>query len=195
MTEFPPTTAVPGAGSQPARRRGYRMLVAALVLTVTFALLILSVVLLTGRSHESDDAERMDQGRRASFAQWWTGAYPDVAALQAVLDETQRALRHAEPGALASACQVMHDVAGVRLPAHLPAPDQEVGAQLLAAAEDAHSAAHMCLSVFEQTLNNYDAEFVSDVEQAGRQVKAAMSTTNEYLAGTYIGATTSESPR
>ncbi|MGW0161053.1 hypothetical protein ACWDUN_17255 [Mycobacterium sp. NPDC003323] len=193
MTDFAPTTVISSEVSKRRRRRGHRILVGGLAFTVTFALLILSVVLITDRSNEADDAERLDQSRRVAFAHWWNEAHPDVSALQAVLDEVQRAMRHADAPALASACQVMHDVAAVKVPAHLPGPEQELGAQLGAAAADAHSAAHMCLSVLEQTLNNYDAEFVSDVEQADRQVKAAMSTANEYLAESFTAATTSKS--
>lgn len=150
---------------------------------VAFALLVVSVILATDRAGETDGAQDIDRGRRVAFSQWWSEAYPAVSALQGILDEAQRALRRREPVALASACQVMHDVAAVQVPSHLPAPEGDLGAELGAAAEDAHSAAHMCLAVVEQTPNNYDAEFVSNLEQAGRQVKSAMSTANEYLAG------------
>ncbi len=77
----------------------------------------------------------------------------------------------------------MHDVAAVRVSAHLPGPDEDLSAELGAAATDAHNAAHMCLSVIERTPNNYDAEFLSNLEQADRQVKVAIATANEYLAG------------
>lgn len=83
----------------------------------------------------------------------------------------------------------MHDVAAVQVPAYLPAPEGGLGAELSAAAADAHSAAHMCLSVVEKTPNNYDGEFVSNLEQSGRQVKSAMATANEYLAGAATGPT------
>lgn len=41
--------------------------------------------------------------------------------------------------------------------------------------------------MIEQTPNNYDAEFLSNLEQAGRQVQAAMATANKYLAGSATG--------
>ncbi len=167
----------------PPRIRRSRALATVLVIVATFALLIVSVVLMNDRTNESNAVQDIDHIRRAAISQWWNEAYPDVTALQAVLDEAQRALRRREPVALASACQVMHDVAAVQVPAHLPAPDGDLGAELGAAAEDAHSAAHMCLSVIDQTPNNYDAEFVSNLEQASRQVKSAISSANEYLAG------------
>lgn len=195
MTEATPPEPASGGSTQRPIRGGYRILAAGLVLIVTVAAVILSVMLLTEKSHEADDARRLDQSRRTSLAQWWTEARPDVAALQAVLDESQSALHRGDAQALASACQVMHDVAAVRVPAHLPGPEKELGAQLGAAAADAHSAAHMCLAVIERTSNNYDAEFVSDLEQAGRQVKQAMSTVNDYLSGIPIAATTSAGPR
>lgn len=184
MTEIPPSSGSPVDTVRRPRTARYRELAAVLTVVVMLALLILTVLLLADEPNRSDDAERAEHARRTVFTQWWSATYPDVSALQDVLDEAQRALNHREPLALASACQIMHDVAAVKVPAHLPAPDGDVGAQLAAAAEDAHSAAHMCLSVIEQTANNYDAEFLSSLEQAGRQVKVAMSTAGDYLAGT-----------
>ncbi len=171
----------------PNQKRRPRALAAVLVLMVTFALLIVSVILMTDRADDTAGVLDIEDSRRAAFSQWWNAAEPDVAALQAVLDETQRALRRREPVALASACQVMHDVAAVQVPAHLPAPVGDLSAELGAAAADAHAAAHMCLSVIEQTPNNYDAEFLSNLDQAGRQVQAAMATANKYLAGSATG--------
>ncbi len=183
MNDFEDSRVRTQYGAPPPRRRWYRWLAVGMALTVAFALLIVSVILLTDRSGRPDRALDVDFGRRTAFAQWWDAAYPDVSALQAVVDEAQRSLRLAEPRALTSACQTMHDVAAVRVPAHLPAPEGDLSAELGAAATDAHAAAHMCLSVVERTPNNYDAEFLSNLEQADRQVKAAMATANEYLAG------------
>lgn len=179
----------PGEVSPQPRRRRSGAFAAVSVLIATFTLLVVSVILVSDRSPESSGVQDIDHGRRAAFAVWWHDAYPDILALQAVLDEAQRALRRMDPVGLSSACQVMHDVAAVQVPSHLPAPERDLGAELSAAAADAHSAAHMCLSVVEKTPNNYDAEFVSNLEQSGRQVKSAMATATEYLAGPATGPT------
>ncbi|MGP4057302.1 hypothetical protein ACTWP6_21210 [Mycobacterium sp. 4D054] len=69
----------------------------------------------------------------------------------------------------------------VGLVAHLPAPDADLTAELDAAATDAHDAAHMCLAVLKQTLNNYDAEFSTHIDQADRHLKAAVAIVNRSL--------------
>ncbi|STZ42023.1 acetyl-CoA synthetase [Mycolicibacterium gilvum] len=66
--------------------------------------------------------------------------------------------------------------------AHLPAPDADLTAELEAVAADAHDAAHMCLAVLEQSLNSYDAEFTTRVDQADRHLKEAVAVVNRQLA-------------
>lgn len=117
----------------------------------------------------------------AELTQWWSATYPHVAELQDTLDDSQQALQRVDVPALASACQRMHDAAGVDIAARLPSPDADLTAELAAAIEDAHDASHMCLSVLGQTLNNYDAEFAADVDQADRHLKAAMEIVNRNL--------------
>ena len=68
--------------------------------------------------------------------------------------------------------------------AHLPAPNPDLTSELRAAIEDAHGAAHLCLSVAAGSMNNYDSEFIANVDQAGRHMQAAQDMINKTLAGT-----------
>ncbi|WP_422747881.1 hypothetical protein ACN27E_07465 [Mycobacterium sp. WMMD1722] len=111
--------------------------------------------------------------QQAALRQWWSTAEPAVKELQAALYESQFALRRFDAAALGPACQRMHDAAAVELPARLPAPDRMLTAELNAAAEDAHHAAHMCLAVLNNSPTNYVGEFASSVEQAEKQLRAA----------------------
>ena len=81
------------------------------------------------------------------------------------------------------ACQHMHDAAGVELQAQLPTPDPDVTSELRAAADDAHGASHMCLSVAAGSINNYGGEFPVDVEQAEKHLMAAQELINKALTG------------
>ena len=79
----------------------------------------------------------------------------------------------------------MHDTAGVELQAHIPTPDPELTSELRAAAEDAHAAAHMCLSVMAGSINNYRGEFPADLDQAEKHLMAAHEIVNEALTGAH----------
>ncbi|WP_260762142.1 hypothetical protein [Mycobacterium sp. SMC-4] len=136
------------------------------------------VIVLSGRP---EPPSSQPPSARADIAQWWSSAYPHVTDLQQALDDSRRALKGMDGPLLTAACQRMHDAAGVDLVAQLPAPDRDLTAALNAAAVDAHQAAHMCLAVLERTLNNYDAEFTSNVDQADRHLKAAVAIVNRNL--------------
>lgn len=172
------------------RSRRRRTVVTIVVVTIGAAGLVVAMILAIaaiGWPGERHDTNRITRSERATFVQWWSTAYPEVTALQNALDEAQRSVRRGDRAALTAACQRMHDVAAVELAAHLPAPQRDMTAELAAAATDAHSAAHMCLSVLEQTQNSYDAEFVSTVDQADRQLQAALAAADKYLAGESVG--------
>ena len=104
--------------------------------------------------------------------------------LQQSLADAQRALATVDRSAMDEACQQMHDTAAVDLRAHLPAPNPELTSELEAATEDAHAAAHMCLSVLARSTNSYDGEFPVDVEQAEKHLLAAQELVREALVGT-----------
>jgi hypothetical protein len=102
--------------------------------------------------------------------------------LQNALDDAQRALDRLDPTGFEAACQTMHDAGEVKLQAHLPTPNPDLTSELRAAIDDAHSAAHLCLSVAAGSMNNYDGEFIANVDQADRHMKAAQDLINETLA-------------
>jgi roadblock/LC7 domain-containing protein len=92
------------------------------------------------------------------------------------------------PGALAAACQHVHDAAEVRLQSHLPSPNAELTAELHAAIEDFHSAAHMCLAVAAGSPVNYDGEFLSSMTEANRHMSAAQDMINNLLVSRAINS-------
>jgi hypothetical protein len=122
-----------------------------------------------------------DQG---TVLEWWSVAREPFTDLQQSLADAQRALATVDRSAMDEACQQMHDTAAVDLRAHLPAPNPELTSELEAATEDAHAAAHMCLSVLARSTNSYDGEFPVDVEQAEKHLLAAQELVREALVGT-----------
>lgn len=170
------------------RRRRYRSVAAVAAVTFGVAGLVVTALVVIGRSGAPQDTGHITRSERTAFVQWWSSTYGEVTALQNALDAAQRSVHRGDRPGLTAACQRMHDIAAVELVAHLPAPQPDLSAELEAAATDAHAAAHMCLSVLEQTQNSYDAEFVSDVDQADRQLKAAVADANKYLAGESTGS-------
>jgi flagellar hook-basal body complex protein FliE len=129
------------------------------------------------RTNSSVQASAGDEG----IQEWWSGAHQDFTKLQTALDDSRRASKRLDEHAMEAACQQMHDTAGVDLPAHLPTPDAELSSELKAATDDAHAAAHMCLSAIAGSINSYGGEFVSDVDQAERHLTAAQEIINKAL--------------
>lgn len=160
-----------------SRRRSIAAVAAtvAIVLTLAIAALVLA--------SRADDPGEIAPVDRAALLDWWTAAEPHVVDLQDAVGDSQRALQRMDGPVLAAACQRMHDASAVEIPAHLPAPDRDVSAELSAATEDAHAAAHMCLSALGRSPNNYDIEFVSNLDQAGRHLRAAQEIVNRILTG------------
>lgn len=109
----------------------------------------------------------------AAMQQWWSATQDDFIDMQKTAADVQQALTVFRPGALAAACQRVHDFAEVRLQSHLPSPNSELTAELHAAIEDYHSAAHMCLAVVAGSPVNYDGEFLSSMAQADKHLSAA----------------------
>ncbi|OAN39957.1 hypothetical protein A4X20_16205 [Mycolicibacterium iranicum] len=154
------------------------MLIFAMIAAVVVASGVIALVL-TGDA--ADGPRRLAPAQHAELTQWWATAYPEVTKLEEALDNSEHALERLDAPALAAACQRMHDSAAVDIAAHLPSPDRELTAELNAATEDAHDASHMCMAVIGGTTNQYDAEFVADIEQANRHLKAAVAIVNRYL--------------
>jgi hypothetical protein len=116
-----------------------------------------------------------------ALQQWWAGAQKDFYEMQNASEDVDQAFKRFKPGALAASCQHVHDAAEVWVQSHLPSPNAELTAELHAAVEDFHSAAHMCLAVVAGSTVNYDPEFFSSMKQANMHVRAAQKLINQLL--------------
>lgn len=140
------------------------------------AALVAGLALVITTMPRSDDPATGVEAKQVAVQHWWSSAQLDVDELDELddsLDESERAIRRWDSIAFNDACQRIHDAAAVGVPAHLPAPDPQISAELSAAADDAHSASHMCLAAIAQTHNDYDGEFTAATEQAAMHLKAA----------------------
>jgi hypothetical protein len=117
-----------------------------------------------------------------STQHWWLVTRPSFDELRNTLLDTRSALQRQDAPALATSCHKLHDAAEVRLRAHLPAPEPELTAELDAAINDAHDAAHMCLAAISGSENNYAGEFRSALDQADRNLTAALMIVNNSLS-------------
>jgi hypothetical protein len=117
-----------------------------------------------------------------ALQQWWAGAEKDFTVMQNASHEVDEAFSHFKPGALATACQHVHDAAEVGMQSRLPSPNPELTAELHAAVEDFHSAAHLCLAVVAGSRTDYDGEFLSGMAQANKHMRAAQDIINRLLA-------------
>lgn len=117
-----------------------------------------------------------------ALQRWWAGAEKDFTDMQNASHDVDDAFSHFKPGALGAACQRVHDAAEVRMQSHLPSPNPELTAELHAAVEDFHSAAHLCLAVVAGSQAEYDGEFLSGMAQANKHMRAAQDIINRTLA-------------
>ena len=120
---------------------------------------------------------------QSAIGEWAAGAGAHVTEMENVLEDTQNALDSFDRRGLQTACENLHEVAGVDLPAHLPSPDPDLTSELTAATEDAHEAAHMCLATMAGSTNNTSTEFVTHVDEAVRNVAAAQLRIKRALRG------------
>lgn len=109
----------------------------------------------------------------SAVEEWVLVAGVHVTELENALDDTQGAMENFDRRGLQTACEDLHEVAAVDLPAHLPSPDPDLTSELSAATEDAQAAAHMCLAAMAGSANSYSGEFVTLVDEATRNVAAA----------------------
>jgi hypothetical protein len=151
-------------------------ILAVLVISTSAAALVVS------RGGEQTGSSAPTSTGTAAIQEWWSGAHESFTELQNALDDAQRALDRLDPTGFEAACQTMHDAGEVKLQAHLPTPNPDLTSELRAAIDDAHSAAHLCLSVAAGSMNNYDGEFIANVDQADRHMQAAQDLINETLA-------------
>lgn len=136
------------------------------------------VVIVANRS-EPEPARPPTSVDAIAMQQWWSAASEHFDELQSALEDSRTALERRDEPALEPSCQEMHDAGVVKLRAHLPAPDPDLTAEIDAAINDAHNAAHMCLSAVAGSLNNYAGEFESNLDQADKHLKAALDIVNK----------------
>ena len=154
----------------------------------TLAVLVISgaaVALAVTKGGEQTGSSAPTSADTMAIQEWWSGAHQLFTELEQSLNDSRRALIRADSSGLEPACQQMHDTAGVELQAHIPTPDPELTSELRAAAEDAHAAARMCLSVMAGSINNYHGEFPADLDQAEKHLMAAHEIVNEALTGAH----------
>lgn len=157
------------AAKRPFSDRALRIIVSASAVVVLAAVL----VAVTHRAEPGPSSAPPSTGN-AAIQQWWSGAHKHFDGLQGAVKASREALEHRDEPELGPSCQTMHDAAAVELRADLPSPDPDLTAELDAAINDAHDAAHMCLSAVSGSLNNYAGEFVSNLDQAERHLEAAL---------------------
>lgn len=119
--------------------------------------------------------------KSTALQRWWSETSKDFAATRDASDDVQHAIDRLDPIGLETSCQRLHDAADVKLKAHLPSPEPELTAEISAAIEDYHMAAHMCLSAAAGSVNSYVGEFQSYKDEANRHMKAAQDIINRML--------------
>ncbi len=157
----------------------------AIAAAIVVAAIVLSsaaiTLVVTDDQHAGPSAP--ESAGQAAVLDWWSASREPFVDLQRSLADAQQALADVDREAMDEACRQMHDSAAVDLRAHLPAPTPELTSELEAATEDAHAAAHMCMSVLARSTNSYDGEFPVDVEQAEKHLQAAQELVRQALAG------------
>jgi hypothetical protein len=153
------------------------------IISASVAAVVLAAVLGVVVTHraEPETFSAPTTAETTAMQQWWSAAHEHFDELQGAVDDSRAALERQDEAVLQKSCQDMHDAGAVDLRAHLPAPDPDLNAELDAAINDAHDAAHMCLAALNGSLNNYAGEFVSNLDQAAMHLKAALGIVNKSL--------------
>jgi hypothetical protein len=97
-------------------------------------------------------------------------------------DEVDQAFNRFRPGALATACQHVHDAAEVEMQRHLPSPNRKLTTELRGAIEDFNFASHLCLAAVAGPPAHYDDEFLSLMARANKHMRAAEDIIDRTLA-------------
>jgi hypothetical protein len=116
-----------------------------------------------------------------ALQQWWADSQKDFTDMRNASEDADQAFSRFRPGTLAAACQHVHDAAEVKMLSHLPSPNPELTAELHAAIENFHSAAHLCLAVVAGSPANYDGEFLASMAQGNKHMRAAQDIINKML--------------
>jgi hypothetical protein len=159
--------------------RKWWVVISASVAAAVILATVLGVVVTQRAEPETSSATTTAES--TAMQQWWSAAHEHFDELQGAVDNTREALERRDEPVLQKSCQGMHDAGAVDLRAHLPAPNPDLTAELDAAINDAHEAAHMCLAAVSGSLNNYAGEFVTNLDQAEKHLKAALGIVNKSL--------------
>ena len=151
--------------------------------SVVLALLVacLTAILVMTSGTKDADSLRSPAASTSVLQRWWAGAQDDFTDLSNASDEVDQVFQQSRFGLLVAACHHVHDAAEVRLQSDLPSPNPHLTAELHAATEDFHSAAHFCLAKIAGAKVNYDGEFFSAMAEANRHMQAAQSLINKLL--------------
>ena len=155
------------------------VIISASVIAAVILAAALGVVVTHHAKPETDSAPTTSES--AAMQRWWSAAHEHFDKLQNAVEDSKEGLERQDEAVLRKSCQDMHDAGAVELRAHLPAPNPDLTAEIDAAINDAHEAAHMCLAAVSGSLNNYAGEFVSNLDQAEKHLKAALDIVNEKL--------------
>ena len=151
-----------------------------IIATTVAAAVILATILgvVVTRRPQAETSSAPTTTATAALQRWWSGAREHFEALRGAVDDTRESLKRQDESTLQNACQALHDAGVVDLRAHMPTPDPDLTAEIEAAINDAHDAAHMCLSAANGSLNNYSGEFAADLDQIDLHLKAALDIVN-----------------
>jgi hypothetical protein len=151
-----------------------------IIATSVVAAVILVAVLGAIVAHRPNtDSSATSTAGNTALQQWWSTAREHFKDLQDAVDGTREGLKRLDEAVLQESCQTMHDAGVVDLRAHLPAPDPDLTAEIDAAINDAHEAAHMCLAAANGSLNNYFGEFAANLDQVDIHLQAALAIINK----------------
>lgn len=159
--------------------RAWWAIIAASIVAAVALTAVLGVVVTHRERPETSSAPT--NAESTAMQQWWSAARGNFNDFQGALDDTREGLKRQDEAMVQSSCQDMHDAGAVDLRAHLPTPNADLTAEIDAAINDAHEAAHMCLAAASGSLNNYVGEFAANLDQAEKHLTAALNIVNESL--------------
>ena len=150
---------------------------------VISALLFVSgaAMIFTARDEKRASSPPQATATVTPLQEWWLQANPAFTELRHASLDVLSSVGVASPPTVEAACLHLHDAADVKMAAQLPSPDAELTAQLRAAVDDFHAAAHMCLASLAGAKINYHAEFIAHMVLADRQMSAAQDRINNTL--------------
>jgi hypothetical protein len=114
-----------------------------------------------------------------ALQRWWAGAETDFTDMRNASEDVDQAF--SRPGALAAACQHVHDAAEVKMQSRLPSPNRKLTAELDGAIKNFGFAAHLCLTGVAGSPGNYDGEFLSVMAQGNKHMRTAQDIIDQIL--------------